>query len=70
MVQISYKEETLYYPQDEMHTCLLPVTSGCSWKRCAFCSMYKDIEYSGRDDILKLKNMGHTVDQAIEQAKN
>lgn len=45
MVQISYKEETLYYPQDEMHTCLLPVTSGCSWNRCAFCSMYKNIAY-------------------------
>lgn len=45
MVQISYKEETLYYPQDEMHTCLLPVTSGCSWNRCAFCSMYKNVNY-------------------------
>jgi radical SAM superfamily enzyme YgiQ (UPF0313 family) len=45
MVQISYKEETLYYPQDEMHTCLLPVTSGCSWNRCAFCSMYKNVTY-------------------------
>ena len=44
-MQISYKEETLYYPQDEMHTCLLPVTSGCSWNRCAFCSMYKNIAY-------------------------
>jgi len=45
MVQISYKEETLYYPQDEMHTCLLPVTSGCSWNRCAFCAMYKNVTY-------------------------
>jgi hypothetical protein len=55
MAQISYKEEILYYPQDEMHTGLLPVTSGFSGNRCAFCSMYKDIEYSGWDDILKLK---------------
>ncbi|MGC9372664.1 MAG: radical SAM protein [Thermovirgaceae bacterium] len=45
MVQISYKEETLYYPQDEMHTFLLPVTSGCTWNRCAFCSMYKNVAY-------------------------
>lgn len=42
---ISYKEETLYYPQDEMHTCLLPVTSGCLCNRCAFCSMYKNVAY-------------------------
>jgi len=42
---ISYKEETLYYPQDEMQTCLLPVTSGCLWNRCAFCSMYKNVAY-------------------------
>jgi radical SAM superfamily enzyme YgiQ (UPF0313 family) len=156
MVTISYKDETLYYPQDEMRNALLPVTSGCSYNKCAFCSMYKDIEYSeipfsaieaelrsgylytekvfltgadplsigyekmkkllelirhylpychrvgayasiknlagytvdelsvlhdaglrllyigfetGRDDILKLMNKGHTVDQAIEQAK-
>lgn len=41
-----YKDDTIYYPQDEMNTCLLPVTSGCSWNRCAFCSMYKDIRYA------------------------
>ena len=40
-----YKDDTIYYPQDEMNTCLLPVTSGCSWNRCAFCSMYKDVKY-------------------------
>ncbi|MFP4483169.1 MAG: radical SAM protein [Thermovirgaceae bacterium] len=45
MVTISYKEETLYYPQDEMNTYLLPVTSGCSWNKCAFCSMYKNVPY-------------------------
>lgn len=40
-----YKDDTLYYPQDEMKTVLLPVTSGCSYNRCAFCSMYKDVAY-------------------------
>ncbi len=139
-----------------MNTALLLVTSGCSYNKCAFCSMYKDVQYrqvpfpdiemqlrsgdaytekvflcgadplsigfdkmkrlldlvrrylptcacvasyasirnisaytveqlsilhdaglrllyigfeTGRDDILKLMNKGHTVDEAIEQAK-
>lgn len=40
-----YKEDTVFYPQDEMTTVLLPVTSGCSYNKCVFCSMYKDIKY-------------------------
>ncbi|MDW5299786.1 MAG: radical SAM protein [Sedimentibacter sp.] len=151
-----YKNDTIYYPQDEMTTVLLPVTIGCPYNKCAFCSMYKDDKYcevsfsdiemqllniynytekifltgadpisigfdkmkrlldmihqylpycacvasyasikniskysveeisilhdagfrllyvgfeTGRDDILKLMNKGHTVNQAIEQAK-
>jgi len=150
------KNEMVYYPQDEMTTVLLPVTSGCSHNKCSFCSMYKDYKYckvsfsdiemqllngntytekvfltgadpisigfdkmkrlldmihrylpycacvasyasikniskysveelsilhdaglrllyigfeTGRDDILKLMNKGHTVDEAIQQAK-
>ncbi|QRN85773.1 radical SAM protein [Clostridia bacterium] len=39
-------DETVYYPQDEMTTVLLPVTAGCSYNKCAFCSMYKDNEYN------------------------
>jgi len=41
-----YKNDTIYYPQDDMTTVLLPVTSGCAYNKCAFCSMYKDYEYS------------------------
>jgi len=41
-----YKNDTTYYPQDEMTTVLLPVTTGCAYNKCAFCSMYKDYEYS------------------------
>lgn len=40
-----YKNDTIYYPQDEMTTFLLPVTTGCSYNKCAFCSMYKDDQY-------------------------
>ena len=39
------ERDMVYYPQDEMNTFLLPVTRGCSWNRCAFCAMYKDIRY-------------------------
>ena len=41
-----YKNDTVFYPQDEMTTVLLPVTSGCSYNKCAFCSMYKDDKYN------------------------
>ncbi|HPF18818.1 MAG: radical SAM protein [Bacillota bacterium] len=37
--------ETIYYPQDEMNHVLIPVTSGCPYNRCAFCSMYKGVPY-------------------------
>ncbi len=38
--------DIVHYPQDEMTTLLVPVTIGCSYNKCSFCSMYKDIEYS------------------------
>jgi len=40
-----YNNDTVYYPYDEMTTVLLPVTVGCSYNKCAFCSMYKDEKY-------------------------
>ncbi|HHX19306.1 MAG TPA: radical SAM protein [Clostridiaceae bacterium] len=41
-----YKNANVFYPQDEMTTVLLPVTIGCSYNKCTFCSMYKDEKYS------------------------
>lgn len=38
--------DRVHYPHDEMTTFLLPVTLGCSYNKCAFCSMYKDIDYA------------------------
>lgn len=38
--------DIVHYPQDEMTTMLLPVTRGCPYNQCAFCSMYKDIRHS------------------------
>lgn len=40
------EKDIVFYPQDELITFLLPVTRGCSYNRCAFCSMYKDIRYA------------------------
>lgn len=40
-----YQEETIYYPPDEMFSVFIPVTGGCSYNKCAFCSMYKDLDY-------------------------
>lgn len=46
-------EDTVFYPQDEMTTVLLPVTTGCPWNRCAFCSMYKGVPHRSvpKDEI-------------------
>lgn len=39
------KDETIYYPQDELRTSLLPVTISCQYNACKFCSMYKGQDY-------------------------
>lgn len=55
-----YKTDTIYYPQDEINTTLLPVTSGCPYNKCKFCSMYKDDEFSEVPFLeieMQLKNM-------------
>jgi len=46
-------EETIYYPLDEMTTMLIPVTSGCPYNRCAFCSMYQGVNY----EVLPVREM-------------
>ena len=43
---MTYMDDTVYYPQDEMNTALVLVTSGCSYNKCVFCPMYKDVQYS------------------------
>ena len=43
-IRIMYKEDTIYYPQDEMTTALLPVTSGCHITN-VYLFMYKDDRY-------------------------
>ncbi len=40
-----YKDETTYYPVNEMHTQLVPVTIGCAHKKCAFCHMFENCHY-------------------------
>lgn len=35
----------IHYPQDERDSFLLPVTQGCSYNQCLFCTMYRDQVY-------------------------
>ena len=39
------ESRNIFYPQSEITTVLLPVTRGCSYNKCVFCSMYKDESY-------------------------
>ena len=41
-----YKEERIHFPQSEVRTMMVPVTTGCAYNRCAFCSMYKGDSYN------------------------
>lgn len=55
-----YKSRTIYYPQSEIHTPLIPVASGCPHNKCKFCSMYKEQSYEelSIDEIeYELKNL-------------
>lgn len=40
-----YRKSSIYYPQDEMTTMMIPLTTGCPYNKCLFCTMYKDDEY-------------------------
>ena len=37
-----------YRPPSEAESLLLRVTQGCTWNKCTFCSMYKDITFERR----------------------
>lgn len=55
-----YKSRTIYYPQSEIHTPLIPVASGCPHNKCKFCSMFKEQPYEelAIDEIeYELKNL-------------
>ncbi len=39
------ESRNIFYPQAEITTVLVPVTRGCSFNQCAFCSMYKEEAY-------------------------
>jgi radical SAM superfamily enzyme YgiQ (UPF0313 family) len=36
-----YDIHAIYFPPDELSSVFLPVTTGCLYNKCAFCSMYK-----------------------------
>lgn len=56
----------IYYPQDEMTTVLLPITLGCLYNKCAFCSMYKDDQYR-EVSFFEIKNQLLNIDKFTER---
>lgn len=49
-------EQIIIRPPVEAYSVLIPITGGCSWNRCRFCGVYKNIQdYKIRklDDVLR-----------------
>ena len=62
--------QSVYYPQSEIHTTLIPVTTGCPYNRCAFCSMYKADTYREVPlPEMELMKKGHTAAAAVRQGQ-
>jgi len=40
-----FKEEQIHFPQNEVRTMLVPVSTGCPYNKCIFCTMYKGTTY-------------------------
>lgn len=40
-----FKEERIHFPQSEVRTMLVPVSTGCPYNKCTFCTMYKEEPY-------------------------
>lgn len=55
-------DQITYYPPFERHSLLLQVTCGCSYNRCAFCNMYKNVEF----EVLPLKEILQDLKDAAE----
>ncbi len=61
------ESRNIFYPQSEITTVLLPVTRGCAYNQCAFCSMYKDENYEEvpfREIVFELMN-GDTYTERV-----
>ncbi|XCP84830.1 radical SAM protein [Roseburia hominis] len=41
-----FKEEQIHFPQSEIKTMLVPVSTGCPYNKCTFCAMYTGDAYS------------------------
>ena len=50
-------DQIIYYPPFERHSLLLQVSCGCSYNQCAFCNMYKTVDF----ELIPLKQI--IVDQ-------
>lgn len=48
MNQYPVYQEPLFRPPSEAHSAIVQATLGCSWNRCAFCSMYATKNYRVR----------------------
>ena len=46
-------DQIIYYPPFERHSLLLQVSCGCSYNQCAFCNMYKTVDF----ELIPLKQI-------------
>ena len=53
-------DQIIYYPPFERHSLLLQVSCGCSYNQCAFCNMYKTVDF----ELIPLKQIIADLQQA------
>ncbi len=54
MPDVGYYDYPPFRPPNEAQSALIRVTRGCPWNRCAFCAMYKNLEFE-RKPIEEIK---------------
>jgi len=55
-------EGTLYRPPSEADSLILQATIGCSYNRCTFCTLYRDVPFQAKDAVELERHLERSAD--------